>query len=60
MEHKNCSHPSTISTGGSAPSPRSVSATRTVRLASRKAVKHPLFHFFVFALLYRTRLPHDS
>ena len=49
IEHKNSSHPLTISTGGSAPSPSSVSASSTVRLASRKAVKHPFVHFVVFA-----------
>ena len=42
--HKNSSPPMTTSTdGGSAPSPSSVSAARTVGLASRKVVKHPFF-----------------
>ena len=50
----------TISADGSAPSPSSVSAARTVGLASRKVVKNPFFCFRVCALLYCTRLAHDS
>ena len=49
IEHKNSSHPLTISTDGSAPSPCPVSATGTMRLASRKAVKHP-FPFLCICL----------
>ena len=40
-EYKNDSHPVTTTTDGSASSPSSISAARTLELASRKPVKHP-------------------
>ena len=44
-EYKNYSHPVTTTTNASASSPSSISAERTLGLASRKAVKHPFFLF---------------
>ena len=53
-EYKNYSHSVTTTTDGSASSPSSICATRTLGLASRKPVKHP-FSFPCIQLRARSR-----